>query len=138
LSKCVLTVNLYSPDNRHDQVFISNDAYIQLQQQIARTPGVGNTQIFGQRQYAMRIWMDPARMTAPAFTVGVIPLPIATGAGAEVRQSIGTPWSATWCWQASSACYSCRRCSLDSKFWRNARWRCSGGPMRRNSKRGNQ
>ncbi len=35
-----------------------------LQQEIARTPGVGNTQIFGQRQYAMRIWLDPVRMTA--------------------------------------------------------------------------
>ena len=60
----VLAVNLYSPDNKYDQVFISNYAYMHLQQQIARTPGVGNTQIFGQRQYAMRIWLDPVRMTA--------------------------------------------------------------------------
>jgi hydrophobe/amphiphile efflux-1 (HAE1) family protein len=67
-SNFVLAVNLYSPDNRYDQVFISNYAYMQLQQQIARTPGVGNTQIFGQRQYAMRIWMDPVRMTALGLT----------------------------------------------------------------------
>src|SRR5690242_5456410 len=51
----VLAVNLYSPDNRYDQVFTSNYAYMHLQQQIARTPGVGNTTIFGERQYAMRI-----------------------------------------------------------------------------------
>ena len=49
-------------------MFISNYAYMQLQQQIARTPGVGNTQIFGQRQYAMRIWLDPVRMTALGIT----------------------------------------------------------------------
>jgi hydrophobe/amphiphile efflux-1 (HAE1) family protein len=63
-SNFVLAVNLYSPDNKYDQVFISNYASMHLQQQIARTPGVGNTQIFGQRQYAMRIWLDPVRMTA--------------------------------------------------------------------------
>ncbi len=67
-SNFVLAVNLYSPDNKYDQVFISNYAYMHLQQQIARTPGVGNTQIFGQRQYAMRIWLDPVRMTALGVT----------------------------------------------------------------------
>jgi multidrug efflux pump len=67
-SNFVLAVNLYSPGGRYDQVFISNYAYMQLQQQIARIPGVGNTQIFGQRQYAMRIWLDPERMTALGMT----------------------------------------------------------------------
>jgi hydrophobe/amphiphile efflux-1 (HAE1) family protein len=67
-SNFVLAVNLYSPGNKYDQVFISNYAYMHLQQQIARTPGVGNTQIFGQRQYAMRIWLDPVRMTALGIT----------------------------------------------------------------------
>ncbi len=67
-SNFVLAVNLYSENNKYDQVFISNYAYMHLQQQIARTTGVGNTQIFGQRQYAMRVWMDPVRMTAMNLT----------------------------------------------------------------------
>jgi len=67
-SNFVLAVNLYSPDNRYDQVFISNYAYMNLQQRIARVQGVGDTQIFGERQYAMRIWMDPVRMTALGLT----------------------------------------------------------------------
>ncbi|MEO8714653.1 MAG: efflux RND transporter permease subunit, partial [Acetobacteraceae bacterium] len=67
-SDFVLAVNLYSPDNKYDQVFISNYAYMHLQQQIARVTGVGNTQIFGQRQYAMRIWLNPVRMTALGIT----------------------------------------------------------------------
>ncbi|HEY7299720.1 MAG TPA: multidrug efflux RND transporter permease subunit [Xanthobacteraceae bacterium] len=60
----VLAVNLYSANNQYDQVFISNYTYMHLQQQIARTPGVGNTTIFGERLYAMRVWLDPVRMTA--------------------------------------------------------------------------
>ncbi|HLH92739.1 MAG TPA: efflux RND transporter permease subunit [Xanthobacteraceae bacterium] len=63
-SNFVLAVNLFSPDNRYDQVFISNYTYMQLEQPIARTPGVGQTNIFGERMYAMRIWLDPVRMTA--------------------------------------------------------------------------
>lgn len=62
-STFVLAVNLYSPNKKFDQLYISNYAYMKLQQQIARIPGVGNTQIFGQREYAMRIWLDPVRMT---------------------------------------------------------------------------
>ncbi len=60
----VLAVNLYSDHGKYSQVFISNYAYMQLQQQIARIKGVGNTQIFGEREYAMRVWLDPVKMTA--------------------------------------------------------------------------
>lgn len=67
-SNFVLAVNLYSPTGKFDQVFISNYAYMHLQQEIARIPGVGNTQIFGQRQYAMRVWLNPDRMTALGIT----------------------------------------------------------------------
>jgi multidrug efflux pump len=67
-SNFVLAVNLYSPDNKYDQIFISNYAYMHLQQLIARIPGVGNTSIMGQRQYAMRIWLDPVRMTSLGIT----------------------------------------------------------------------
>jgi multidrug efflux pump len=67
-SNFVLAVNLYSPDNRYDQLFISNYTYMHLQQQIARTPGVGNTVIYGERQYAMRVWLNPTRLTALGLT----------------------------------------------------------------------
>ncbi|MGH7056472.1 MAG: efflux RND transporter permease subunit, partial [Acetobacteraceae bacterium] len=67
-SNFLLAVNLYSPSNKYDQLFLSNYAYMNLQQQIARINGVGNTQIFGQRQYAMRIWLNPVRMTALNIT----------------------------------------------------------------------
>jgi hydrophobe/amphiphile efflux-1 (HAE1) family protein len=67
-SDFVLAVNLYSPSNRYDQVYISNYAYMHLQQQIARTPGISNTQIFGEREYAMRVWLNPIKMAALGIT----------------------------------------------------------------------
>jgi multidrug efflux pump len=67
-SNFVLAVNLYSPDKKYDQIFISNYAYMHLQQQIARIQGVGNTNIFGEREYSMRVWLDPVKMTALGLT----------------------------------------------------------------------
>jgi multidrug efflux pump len=67
-STFVLAVSLYSPSKKYNQLFISNYAYMHLQQQIARIPGVGNTQIFGQRQYAMRVWLNPVQMTGLGIT----------------------------------------------------------------------
>ena len=62
-STFVMAVNLYSPDNSLDQLTISNYAYMHLQQIVSRIPGVGNTTIFGEREYAMRIWLNPIQMT---------------------------------------------------------------------------
>jgi hydrophobe/amphiphile efflux-1 (HAE1) family protein len=62
-STFVLAVNLYSPNGSLSQLTISNYAYMHLQQIVARIPGVGNTQIFGEREYAMRVWLNPIQMT---------------------------------------------------------------------------
>ena len=64
----VLAVNLYSPDNKYDQEFISNYADINLQYPIGRIPGVGQAKNFSDLKYAMRVWMDPARMTELGIT----------------------------------------------------------------------
>ncbi len=90
-SNFVLAVNLYSENNKYDQVFISNYAYMHLQQQIARTTGVGNTQIFGQRQYAMRVWMDPVRMTAMNLTAADVTAAIQSQNIQVAAGAIGQP-----------------------------------------------
>jgi hydrophobe/amphiphile efflux-1 (HAE1) family protein len=64
----VLAVNLYSPDHKYSQVYISNYVYMHVQPEIARIPGVGNTSIFGERDYAMRVWLNPVRLTALGLT----------------------------------------------------------------------
>ncbi|MBB3392384.1 HAE1 family hydrophobic/amphiphilic exporter-1 [Rhizobium sp. BK275] len=69
-------VTLTSPDSRYDSLFLSNYAVINLQNELARLPGVGNVTVFGAGQYAMRIWMDPnllqARRLTPQDIVNVV------------------------------------------------------------------
>ncbi|MDL2410248.1 multidrug efflux RND transporter permease subunit [Rhizobium calliandrae] len=61
-------VSLTSPDNRYDSLFLSNYAVINLQNELARLPGVGNVSVFGAGQYAMRIWMNPELLQARSLT----------------------------------------------------------------------
>lgn len=64
----LLVVNLHSPDGRYDQLYLSNYATLQVRDQLARLPGVGEVMIFGQRDYSMRIWLDPERLWARNLT----------------------------------------------------------------------
>src|SRR4051794_5856292 len=57
-----LAVNVYSPDESVDLITLSNFAYLQMADTLKRLPGVGDVQIFGERRYAMRIWLDPDRL----------------------------------------------------------------------------
>jgi hydrophobe/amphiphile efflux-1 (HAE1) family protein len=53
----------YSPQDRHDGVFISNYVTMNVLDLVKRVPGTTNVQIFGAKDYAMRIWVQPDRMT---------------------------------------------------------------------------
>jgi len=58
----MMVVHLYSPDKTYDQSYISNYAYLQIRDTLARLPGVGDVNVFGAREYSMRVWLDPDRM----------------------------------------------------------------------------
>ena len=60
----VLIVNLTSPNKTVDPVTLSNYAYLQIVDQLKRLPGVGDVQIFGERRYSMRIWLDPDKLAS--------------------------------------------------------------------------
>ncbi|HZB91128.1 MAG TPA: efflux RND transporter permease subunit, partial [Stellaceae bacterium] len=64
----VMAVNLYSPDGSIDPVTISNYAYLQLVDPLERLPGVSSVSIFGERRYAMRIWLDPDKLAKLGIT----------------------------------------------------------------------
>ena len=64
----LMVISVYSPNNSYDDVFISNYATINLVDAIARTPGVGSTMIVGQRDYAMRFWLRPDRLSQLGLT----------------------------------------------------------------------
>src|ERR1700751_4931003 len=60
----LLAVHLYSPDSSRDTLYISNYATLHVKDTLTRLPGVGDVQIFGGRDYAMRIWLDPDKVAA--------------------------------------------------------------------------
>ncbi|MBS4168946.1 multidrug efflux RND transporter permease subunit [Parachlamydia sp. AcF125] len=56
----LLAIGLQSPDDRYDEIFLSNYATVNIVQELQRTPGVSSVSIINDRTYAMRIWLDPA------------------------------------------------------------------------------
>jgi len=68
----LLVANLISPDNSLDRAYISNYALTQMKDRLARIDGVGEVRIFGARDFAMRIWIDPGRAAARNMTAGEI------------------------------------------------------------------
>jgi hydrophobe/amphiphile efflux-1 (HAE1) family protein len=68
----LMVVNLISPDHSLDRGYISNYALTQVRDRIARLDGVGDARLFGARDYAMRIWIDPNKAAALNLTAGEI------------------------------------------------------------------
>jgi hydrophobic/amphiphilic exporter-1 (mainly G- bacteria), HAE1 family len=64
----VLAAGFYSDNNRYNEEFISNYIDIYVKDAIKRIPGVSDAQIFGERKYSMRLWLDPARLAARGLT----------------------------------------------------------------------
>jgi hydrophobe/amphiphile efflux-1 (HAE1) family protein len=64
----MLVIHLISPDGSLDQQYISNYATINIRDVIARIDGVGDTVVFGARDYSMRVWLDPAKVQARGLT----------------------------------------------------------------------
>ena len=58
----LLVVSIFSPDDRFDETFLSNYAVINLQNPLARLPGVGLIRVVGAGPYSMRVWLDPDRL----------------------------------------------------------------------------
>ena len=65
-----MVVHLYSPDATYDDIFVRNYATLQVKDVLARIDGVGQVQLFGSGDYAMRVWLDPERLAARSMTPG--------------------------------------------------------------------
>ena len=61
-------IGFYSPDNRYDELFISNYLDLYVRDAFRRVPGVGNVIIFGERKFAMRLWLDPNKLAGRGLT----------------------------------------------------------------------
>src|SRR5246500_5918346 len=64
-----MLIALYSPHGTHDATYLANYAYINLNDPLARLYGVGQTQVFGSGQYAMRLWVKPDQLAKLGITV---------------------------------------------------------------------
>jgi hydrophobe/amphiphile efflux-1 (HAE1) family protein len=95
----VLIVNLTSPGRSVDAVTLSNYAYLQIVDPIKRLPGVGDVQIFGERRYSMRIWLDPDKLAALGITAVDVQnaiaeqnVQVAAGKIGQPPAPVGTPF----------------------------------------------
>jgi HAE1 family hydrophobic/amphiphilic exporter-1 len=66
----LMVIHLSSPDGSRDQLYLSNYATLQVRDVLSRIPGVGDVRIFGSRDYAMRVWLDPDKVAARDLTAG--------------------------------------------------------------------
>src|SRR5258708_1302194 len=69
VSAPLMLIDLYSPKGSHDEKYLANYGYTNLNDAIGRLPGVGQVQIFGAGQYAMRLWVKPDQLAKLGITV---------------------------------------------------------------------
>ncbi|AZP13403.1 efflux RND transporter permease subunit [Undibacterium parvum] len=90
-SNFLVVAALYSPDNRYDALFLSNYATQNVLDALKRVPGTTNVQIFGAKDYAMRIWMRPDRMAQLGVTVADISNAITEQNAQYAAGKVGAP-----------------------------------------------
>ena len=66
----LMVVSLFSKDSSRDALYISNYANLQIKDALTRVDGVGSITVFGSRDYAMQVWLDPERMQSLNLTAG--------------------------------------------------------------------
>jgi multidrug efflux pump len=68
----LMCVNLVSPDQSRDQLYLSNYALREIKDELARVAGVGDVSFLGPRDFSLRIWLDPAKLAGKGLTAGEV------------------------------------------------------------------
>ena len=68
----LLAINLVSPDGRYDDIYMSNYASIEIKDELARLAGVGDVQFLGERDYSMRVWLNPDELATRDITTSEV------------------------------------------------------------------
>jgi HAE1 family hydrophobic/amphiphilic exporter-1 len=66
----MMVVHMLSPNESYDQLYISNYAQLRVRDQLLRLDGVGDIRLFGAREYSLRVWLDPEKLSAYGLTGG--------------------------------------------------------------------
>lgn len=95
----LLTVSLNSPTERYDQLYLSNYALMHIRDELARLPGISEVLVFGQRDYSLRVWLQPDKLAERNLTVLDVQaalreqnFQLATGQLGQPPSSNGQPW----------------------------------------------
>ena len=91
----LLTVSLNSPTGRYDQLYLSNYAVLRLKDELSRLPGISEVLVFGQRDYSMRVWLDPDKLAARDLAVSDVIAAIREQNAQVAVGQVGQPPSAT-------------------------------------------
>ncbi len=83
LPSFLMILSFDSPDGRYDELFVSNYATLNVIDELRRLPGVGNVQVFGARDYAIRIWLRPDKLSE----LGLTPADVAAAVREQNAQS---------------------------------------------------
>ncbi|MEI8379665.1 MAG: multidrug efflux RND transporter permease subunit [Planctomycetota bacterium] len=95
----LLTVSLNSPTERYDQLYLSNYALMHIRDELSRLPGISEVLVFGQRDYSMRVWLQPDMLAERNLTVLDVQaalreqnFQLATGQFGQPPSSTGQAW----------------------------------------------
>jgi HAE1 family hydrophobic/amphiphilic exporter-1/multidrug efflux pump len=83
LPSFLMILSFDSPDGRYDDLFVSNYATLNVIDELRRIPGMGNVQVFGARDYSIRIWLQPDRLAE----LGLTPADVAAAVREQNTQS---------------------------------------------------
>jgi multidrug efflux pump len=91
-----LVVHLFSPNDRYDEVYLRNYATLQVKDVLARIPGAGDVEVFGSGDYAMRVWLNPDKVSSRNLTASDVVNAIReqnvqVAAGGIGQQPVGDP-----------------------------------------------
>ncbi|MGB5833398.1 MAG: multidrug efflux RND transporter permease subunit [Thiohalocapsa sp.] len=86
-----LCLDIISPDQRYDELYLNNYANIHIVNVLERIPGVGQVQLFGDHQYAMRIWLDPDRLAGFGLTASDVTDAITAQNKVAASGAVGAP-----------------------------------------------
>jgi hydrophobe/amphiphile efflux-1 (HAE1) family protein len=87
LPSWLMAINIISPDHSRDRAYLSNYILSQVRDRLTRVDGIGDVMMFGGRDYAMRVWVDPGRAAARNMTAGEV---VAALRGQNIQVAAGT------------------------------------------------
>jgi multidrug efflux pump len=98
-----MVVHMVSPDNSRDALYLRNYAQLQVRDELLRVQGMGSVQVFGSGDYAMRVWLDPAKLAGRGLTASDVTNAIREQNTQVAAGVVGAPPAPT------SSCRSTRR-----------------------------